>query len=121
MNSLEKIDFEDGSWWVFRSYLSHGADRAVSEIARRHFKVEGRVTAEGVVSGDLEVDVDYAALPWPEMNDALVLKSTTEWSYGPVTADTLESVPKDHFERVLKRLNEVIGAEAPLARNGQSA
>ena len=104
--NLERIDFEDGNYWWIRNYLSRGAGKAVGDIARRSFiQPDGEATPQDMIDGKFDVTVDWKNLELEEMNDMLLLKSTTEWSYGPVTKEILETVPQAHYQRVLERMN----------------
>lgn len=118
MDNLERIEFSDGSWWLIRTRLSHGASRAVSDIARRHFTPPENSSAEAVLSGALEVD--WGSLELEDLNSTLVLHSTTEWSYGPVTAEVFAGIPEDHYQQALKRVNELYVDSYPLVSSSKS-
>lgn len=118
MDDSQTFTFEDGSSWTVRTYLSHGTARAMAAAARKTFTPSVEVTPEMIIKGDIEVN--WAAMDFAEANDILVLKSTIEWSYGPVNENVLEIVDEKHFQQVLDLLNELHGSNSPLAEAAQS-
>ena len=122
MEDFEEIRFADegaeASWWRFRTRLSHGASQQMKVVVQRHLKRPTGVTAQDWVDGTLEVD--WATVDMPALNDAMVLGSTLEWSFGAVTAEVLDGIPEAYCEQVLGRMNELYGGALPLAPSGSN-
>ena len=100
-----RVELRNGGWAAIRPYLSHGTRVAVQGCLPSSCElVDGKVSMPG---GD--------AIPQPvidKANDTLVLRSVMEWSYGPVTEETLVEMPEEDYLVILGRITE---AYRPLA------
>lgn len=119
---VERMAFEDGSWWEFGIVLTHGASRKIQMALRQFLKAEGPLKLAmggndaGKVLGD--VGLDWERFDPSKANDAMLLSCTTQWSFGPVTADVMDGIPEAYCERVLGRMNVLYGAANPLSVEG---
>ena len=122
---VDRIGFGDGSWWEFKTFLSHGASRRIQAALRQFLKAEGPLKL-GMDGGDAgrilgDVGVDWERFDPSKANDVMLLACTTQWSFGPVTAETLDNIPEVYCERILARMNELYGVTSPLSVKGPSS
>ena len=110
-----RIEFDGGDWWEVYQELSQGTYRAVEQVTRRMLRLDGaRVdAATGALSGGIALDPER----WDAeaANEVLLLGSTPRWSYGDVTREVYDTVPRRHVEDVLAYVNEVYKRQDPLA------
>ncbi len=105
----EKMTFEDGSWWEFRTFLSHGT-KAATVAASNQFRtlVEPIKYGEGGQAlTEPQYDWDYSRWSAQPSTDAMLLHSTIGWSYGPVNQEVLDSIPDANTQYVIRRMNEL--------------
>ncbi len=101
---IERITFNDGAWWEFHDYLTHKAALAVKILMR-----------DALTVGD-KVELDMTRLNAQAMDDAMIVASTTNWSYGPVSVEVLGLMPEAQYVQVLGRMNRLYG-ELPLVES----
>ena len=101
----ERIELGE-NWWTVKKKLTIGAQRASEALSAPYF------------DKDLSPEAQNEAIPILirlEMGRTMVLKSTAEWSYGPVTQEVFDNeVPDNDFSVVLQRCNELYSS-VPLA------
>lgn len=88
------VHFEDtGDWWTTIEFLTVGLEREYTRIAM--------AAHNAVQSSDDATFQDLAGAV-----DRVVLKSTMEWSYGPMNVDTLHNiVPSHHYHQIVDALS----------------
>ena len=83
----ERITFDSGDWWEFRSSLSVGLDREFASIS---------MGTQSILDSNSDALAHLAA-----RMDIFVLNCTVSWSYGEVTESTLHSeIPAEHYQNV---------------------
>lgn len=112
----ERRVFQDGAWWEFQTVLTHGIQRRVQEVVRGAILAQAGPVPD--VGGD--VTIDWTKVDFALANDTLVLAATVDWSYGPVTRETMDGVPEEQYGIVLGRLNE-LHRSRPLAVPGRES
>ena len=103
MIETERIEFPDGDWWEIRKKLTHGTQRALTASQR-----------DALIVKEQKIEVDWDKVNLDDVNDILLLRSTTAWSFGEVTASALAEVPEEYCNQMLRRLTELYGL-LPLA------
>ena len=111
MDQFEEIRFPGDEakhlpegWWRFRLYLCHGAQSRMEAIAT------AGITPQQLLDGaGASTPVDIVAV-----NNAMILGSTTEWSFGPVTQAVFDGIPGVYAKEVLAKMDDLYG-ESPLA------
>ena len=88
------VHFEDtGDWWETLEFLTVGLEREYTRIAM--------AAHSAVQTGD-----DSKFLELTGAVDSVVLKCTTDWSYGPIDLDTLHNlVPAHHYSQIVDALS----------------
>lgn len=95
MPDTERINLADGRWWAVRSSLTVGLDREWSEICA------GCAMLETMEPATLAATIKTLT----SRLDPFILRVTTEWSYGPVTQETLvNEVDARDYETVTGKL-----------------
>ncbi len=93
----ELLEFDTGDFWEIRCSLSVALDREFTEVALR----SQETLKEGFADTGLVAEL-------ARRMDALVLKCTTDWSYGELTAEVLHNeVPAEHYQTVGARMAEL--------------
>jgi len=97
MPKVERITFDDdsGDWWEIRGFLSVALER---EFVQHAVDAQETFTDE-----DPELIIKLA-----KRMDEMVVKSTIDWSYGPVNMDTFyNEVPGYQYADVAKRIGDL--------------
>lgn len=117
--------FKKADYAVFYQELLHGTQRAVNAISRPHLTYpEGSrptLVVEGEdlkVEGAKTVDIDLIAVDWDAVNDVIIIRQVKEWSFGPVTQETLDGLPKTVRDGLVNEANRLYAKQRPLARGG---
>ena len=105
----EKIEFDDGSWWMIRTVLTYGVRRRFREaIAPAWGVTNGTGTNEGEALGGLDVSNPAVASRAASAGEIVrLLGSTTEWSFGEINEATLDDLPAEKIDRVMARIDEL--------------
>ncbi len=106
--AIERTEFpETGDWWEYYGYLCHDAAHEVK-----------RITVEALGLETDQPGIDWKRVNVHDINRVMVLRSTTAWSYGPITLETMKTIREEHFDTVYSHMNRIYGELPPLARSG---
>lgn len=110
MDEHEQIEFPGDpekhlpeGWWRFRPYLCYGAQSRIEALATAGMSPQQVMDGAGSA-----VPVDMVAA-----DAIMVLHSTIEWSFGPVTQDVLDGIPGAYVKQALERMDALYAT--PLA------
>ncbi len=105
----ETLTFDDGSWWEFLAYLSHGVKRKMEMASRPFFALAEPVShgLKGEILGEPKYEIDWERWDPGPVNEAMLLHSTVAWSFGAVNQDTLDGIPDAKSTRVKSRMDEL--------------
>lgn len=105
----ERKTFDDGSWWEYRTFLSHAAKVATVAASRQFWKITepAKLGDKGEVLAPPLYEMDWNIWYAEPANDAMLLYSTVDWSYGSVAQATLDEIPDEHSDYIVARMNEL--------------
>ena len=101
-NKTEKLTWPDGNWWEFRTFLPVSLEREWLPLAYEALQLDE--------NGRPKVDLANPETMQKvhKIDDILVLKSTTGWSYGLINQETLEKdIPADQYNEAMARMLEL--------------
>jgi hypothetical protein len=110
-----RIELEGDFVLAYKDLMRKTA-RAVQTAYRKYMKAKPVPLAE---IENLDYEVDISAVDPDEIAEIIILNQVTEWSFGPVTKDTLDKMPNQKYLRLQKEL-DVLYKPVPLAAEGQN-
>lgn len=122
-----RIDLGKDEFAILYQEIKHGTQKAVNALTRpflEYAKTPKLTLAGDGQEGDLKLegsdkaDINLAAVDWDRVNDAIITGQVKEWAYGPVSQETLDSLPERTRERLVQECNELYGKQSPLPRGG---
>lgn len=120
----ETKTFEDGSWWEFRTFLTHKASEETVAASRQFWTMTEPPTYgdKGEVLSPPKYTIDWSIWHPGPADRAMLFHSTVAWSYGPVNEETLDLIRGEHSDYVVKRMNELYASPlVVLAQNGSQS
>lgn len=124
----DRVDLGDGQFAEFFQELRHGTQKAVNLITRpflNYGKGKATISVEAAddgndpktkVEGVEKVEIDLGKVNWDEVNDAIIVGQVKTWSFGPVSQETLDSIPESVRAALVAECNKRYGR--PLAEGG---
>ena len=124
--ATERIDLGEGQWADMFTEVKRVTARLHEAEIRKHLRpVDDRPLAfSDVLSGAREWPKDYlinpAAVDHGLVAEVYALHQVKAWSFGPVTQETLDNMPKRFFELLRNDIDERYQAD-PLQGAAQTA
>ena len=111
MDNVERLTFQDGSWWDIKTLFTRGMRKRLDMVAQKAIPYDK--AKEAGVNLENPDELKNFILRQPEylassaIDDQMLLMGTVGFSYGMVTLDVIDNAPDENVKAVLKRLNEV--------------
>jgi hypothetical protein len=121
-NPLKKRPYAD-----FYRELRHGTQKAVNAIVRPLTRSSENGQAPRLVvsndgdpkvEGGMNVEIPLDKIDITAVNDVILLGQIAEWSFGPVDQATLDGLPDDLVNILVKEADSLYGGQGPLAKRG---
>ncbi len=96
-NPTVRLELGDGDYAIFLEYLRHDTSREVQKVLRK-FATPRKILVSELKPGSKLVDdieMDLSGFDPCETQHVFMLGQITEWSFGPVNAEVLNSIPED--------------------------
>lgn len=115
-HETDRIDLGDGHWTVMFKELKHGTERRVKDLGRKYlrgkdginpsfqFKDSDNGEQKTEVIGEIEVDLEH--FDATAATDLMILLQTVEWSFGEITQEVLDDLPKRIHDKLDAAMKE---------------
>lgn len=115
-HETDRIDLGDDHWTVMFKELKHGTERRVKDIGRKYlrgkdginpsFQITESENGEQKTKVIGEIEVDLEKFDATSATDLMILLQTVEWSFGEITQEVLDDLPKRIHDKIDAAMKE---------------
>jgi hypothetical protein len=112
---METVRIElEGDYAILKKEMVHKTTRAIDAVLAKH-NVTRQVLVKRIQEAQEKGEIPADLLPLTNENDeAILLNQVTEWSFGAVSQEVLDNIPRDKYVKLTAEVDKLYSAP-PLA------